>query len=278
MRTLRTCLLFSVAIGLSWAAWKKSGTCFFTGIGQTARKWVRITSTSSKDSCEILAATMNYSKALLGIVCFLIFGHVSVICGEQLPQRAPGPFGMTTAPLDPVEVTPQIRALLPVGSVTYLFVQTHMAPDGEDIVVYYPAPKDESGSQTSGPEAAVIRRGKLEQKFAYQEIPDWGEVIAGYAIFALDRNRQAFALCTTNSGDGRSSSFLIFTWTSSGYRSVFQISETHRLSCEFTTEQTRRLHCGQRTAIPQVHPNRIDASGARNFIKSLRIDGRGMNL
>lgn len=134
-------------------------------------------------------------------------------------SRTQSLFGMLTAPMSPVDVPPEIRSLLPAGSTVYILEHTRISPTGEYVVVYYPAPANDRGIHEFSPEIALIRSGKLERLFKYD---DWGEVIAGYAVFKVQENREAFALCLTNQGDGAPSDFLIAAWTSSGYQAVFR--------------------------------------------------------
>ncbi len=157
----------------------------------------------------------------------LVFVLLLAPAGETVRQQATtatrtqGIFGMVTSPLAPVEVPAQIKSLLPQNSVVYVFAHTNMRSGGEEVLVYYPTTRDADGSQTSSPEVAVVRLGKLEKRFEYQNDANWHDVITAYAIFALDAKRQAFGLCVTNTGDGHYSDFLVLTWTPSGYESVF---------------------------------------------------------
>jgi len=121
--------------------------------------------------------------------------------------------------MSPLDVPPEIRGLLPPGSTVYILEHTRISQVGEDVVVYYPAPAGDRETHEFSPEIAVIRGGKLERLFKYD---DWGELIAGYAVFKLQENREAFAVCVTNQGDGSQSDFLIVAWTRSGYQAVFK--------------------------------------------------------
>ncbi len=168
---------------------------------------------------------------------------------ESRPRRSAHLFGMATEPLESVEVPSGIRALLPTGSTIYVLMYTRMAPRGEAVLVYYPpAAKNQNGSSIPFPEIAVVRAGKLEKTFAYQDDPYWHDVIAAYATFPLDQHREAFGLCVSNRGDGHYSDFLILAWTrGSGYKAVFR---------DFGNSQAQvRIRGGQVAQIELWSPN-----------------------
>ena len=167
----------------------------------------------------------RYHRIPLGVcLCLALVGTPLIVFAwpqqkTTAATRTQSVFGMLTTPVSPVDVPPEIRGLLPPGSTVYILEHTRISPAGEDVVVYNPAPAGDRETQGSSPEIALIRGGKLERLFKYE---DWGELIAGYAVFKLQKDREAFAVCVTNQGDGSQSDFVIVAWTRSGYQAVFK--------------------------------------------------------
>jgi len=184
-------------------------------------------------------------------------------------------FGMATAPLDPVEVPPPIQALLSKNSVAYVFAHTKMAPGGEDVIVYYPSPKDEDGSASSSPAIAVVRGAKLEKKFEYQKHPYWHNVIAAYVTFSLDEKREAFGLCVTNSGDGHYSDFLIVTWTPLGYQAVFTNFGNSQAQVRISRRGITRLELWSPDGYPPGTPEESRCIWCPQFYRVTTSEWRG---
>jgi hypothetical protein len=154
-----------------------------------------------------LVFTYNCAMRNSGIVLlFLTMGYVS--WGQQSTM---GPLGVVITPHPAVEVSEEIRAVLPKGSIVRLTQQTHMAFEGELVVLY-----DASGEFPPDPHLAVVRNGHAIANFSLATLfgkdnpgPSW-ELFAA-SEFRLLQERNVFIAAYRNIGDGSGTVFVLLS-------------------------------------------------------------------
>lgn|GEM_PF-1556977 len=159
----------------------------------------------------------------LFLVCFSVLAiclaSATGRCTPPVP-RTIGPFGAMDTPPEPVGVTDAIRKQLPGSTVVREVIQTHLAPSGEQVILF----DSGDGGDESNPRVSVLSNNAVKATFEIGSLVEYGKygVYITACEFDLSPTQKALAAAYITSGDGSGSAFVIFAWEDGKYQAVFK--------------------------------------------------------
>lgn len=158
-----------------------------------------------------------------------------------------GPFGAIPGKEPDLDVSSQLRALLPRGAKVRVAEETKLTPQGETFLLYELG-TGEPLSEQSG--VLFVRDGKIVQQFRLDE----GCWFSTYAVFPLSMERQGAATVFRCGVDGAAAQFVFFAASGKGI--------IHKALDLMTTEGRIRIHEGNPPLLETWSSARWDLDGA----------------
>lgn len=150
----------------------------------------------------------SYNARMKSQPVILLFCAIAASLVAQ--TRSPGPLGVLVTPPKPIQVPAGTRAQLPKNARVRLLASTHLAPDGETVLVY------DLGSFGTYSHIAVFKNGK---RVADLRPPDAADCTFIQAAETQEPDGQHVFLTAFQSiGDGSGTTFALLTVKDGNYR------------------------------------------------------------